>query len=248
MIIIAGSCSVESLNESLRQAELLSELGLKYLRFMIWKPRTNPSSFQGIGLEEGFKIMYEIHKRFPDIVFVTEIMDLLENMKLELWLKSEDISIITQIGTRNAQNYSLLKHFGSSKNQVILYKRGMSMTIDEFISGSEYLNPSQNNIWLCLRGIRTFETSTRNTPDLGSILTLKDRFEFLPDKYKIIFDPSHASGNRHYIERLCLMAQTGGADGLEIEMHSKPDDAISDSAQTIDFNKFKEIIKKLNNG
>ena len=238
MIIITGSCSLEAYEEVRKQAIVAEEYG--YLRAMLWKPRTTKHAYQGIG-EAGIKILSRIHDEFPTLTFVTEVMSI-EHINI---LLASKLPFIFQVGTRNAQNYELLKYIGKLKGQTILYKRGMWMTIDEYIAGAEYLEPENNNIWLCLRGIRGFDTSMRNIPDIGAILVLKERLMY-NDKFKIIFDPSHAGGYRSFVKGLSMSAIACGADGLEIETHSNPDDAISDAAQTISFDMLQNIINQLN--
>jgi 3-deoxy-7-phosphoheptulonate synthase len=240
MIIIAGSCSLENRKESLKQAQLLNELNIKYQRAMLWKPRTSNKSYQGCG-KEGLDILYEIHKKYENIIFVTEVMSV-EHVNI---LEKSNLDFIYQIGTRNSQNYELLKYLGKFSGLTINYKRGMWQTIDEFIAGAYYLNPDKNCVWLCLRGIRTFDNSMRNTPDIHSILVLKEKFTYLPDKFKIIFDPSHACGYRCYVPKMALTAIAAGVDGLEIEIHSNPDKAISDAEQTICFDTFKTLLSKI---
>jgi 3-deoxy-7-phosphoheptulonate synthase len=243
--IIAGGCSLESYDESCIEIECLLNNGCNKFRAMLWKPRTSPDSFQGIG-SEGINIIFDLHKKYPEVIFVTEVMDYEQLTMLDIFSTINKINFIYQIGARNSQNFSLLKRFGSYSNINILYKRGMSQSIQEYIDGSKYLMPKNNNIIMCLRGIRTFETETRNTCDIDAICVLKDRFEFIKDlNYKIYFDPSHACGNRKYVEQLAVSAVIVGADGLEIEIHSHPDDAKVDSKQTIDFNTFDNIIKKI---
>lgn len=242
MIIIAGSCSLETEKETLKQAAILDKNNITYLRAMMLKPRTTPTSFQGVGVEEGLKILTAVNRVFPHMVFVTEIMS---EKQLET-LEKSSLPFVYQIGTRNAQNFGLLKELGSLKNVTFLYKRGMSMTIDEYIGGSQYLNPDQNSIWLCLRGIRTFDDSMRNTPDIGSILVLKERLCYLFDKYKIFFDPSHACGERKFVGSMAVIALIAGVDGLEIEIHSNPNEAWSDGHQTIDFGDFEYLLGALN--
>lgn len=253
--LIAGSCSAESLEESMKQAEFLNSIGVDKMRFMMWKPRTSPESYQGIGYG-GLIILEELYKKFPHMSFVIEVLSgdhfrtLSSFVTHHSYLDDKSCykcpNIIYQIGSRNAQNFELLKELGTCHGLTILYKRGMWQTIDEYVDGSKYLNPEKNNIILCLRGIRTFETSTRNTADIDAICVLKERFEYVRKmKYKVIFDPSHASGNRKYIIPLSLAAIAAGADGLEIEIHSNPDEAISDAKQTISFDEFKQLKEQI---
>lgn len=253
--LIAGSCSAESLEESLRQAEFLNSVGVNKMRFMMWKPRTSPESFQGIGFA-GITILEELYNKFPNMSFVIEVLSMNHFNSLSSFTTPRGLddklnvkcpNVIYQIGSRNAQNFELLKGLGACHGLTILYKRGMWQTVDEFIEGSKYLNPTKNNIILCLRGIRTFETSTRNTADIDAICVLKERFEYIRKlHYKVFFDPSHACGNRKYIIPLSLAAIAAGADGLEVEIHSNPDEAVSDAKQTISFEEFKQLKEKIN--
>jgi len=237
MKFILGSCSLEDYKESYEQATFITQNGLQYMRAMCWKPRTSADAFQGKG-EYGFRTLLELKEKFPELIFVTEVMDPSHIEKLE----SLGLDFVYQIGTRNCLNYGLLKHLGEYENRDILFKRGMCAQIDEYLGAASYMYPHKNNLWLCLRGIRTFDDSLRNTSDLDAILVLKDRFQYLPDRYKIIFDPSHSSGKRTFVESLSNAAMVLGVDGLEIEIHSNPDDAWSDSKQTIDFKTCERIL------
>lgn len=239
-IFIAGSCSLEDRDEVMAQADVINAQGCTYQRAMLWKPRTSKNSFQGVG-KEGLKILEEVTEKYPNTTWVTEVMDP-DHIDV---LEASPLNFVYQIGTRNCQNFGLLKRLGDLEGKTFLYKRGMSQTIDEYIGGASYLEPGKNNVWLCLRGIRTFETDMRNTPDVGAILVLKERFEYLSDKYKIIFDPSHSSGDRVYVKKLTEIAAIAGADGCEIEIHSMPDNAKSDAKQTIDFHDFSECVSSV---
>lgn len=249
--IIAGSCSFESFEEAEKEIQCLLQNGCNKLRAMLWKPRTAPESFQGIG-SDGLNIIYYLNKQYPQITFVTEVMDLNQFLTIKLFSEKNNINFIYQIGARNSQNYSLLKVFSERSFGPIniLYKRGISQTIQEYLDGSRYLDPSKNNIIMCLRGIRGFETETRFTSDIDAICVLKDRFEFTKDtNYQVFFDPSHSCGDRKYVPSLSLSAIIAGADGLEIEIHSSPDNSKVDAKQTISFESFNKLIhniKKLN--
>lgn len=241
IIVMAGSCSLEPLEETMRQADFLHSLGINYIRAMLWKPRTTKNSFQGAG-KEGLKILRAITEKHPNTTWVTEVMD---PDHIDILENEPNLNFVYQIGARNCQNFSLLKRLGKLEGHTFNYKRGMSQTIDEYIGGADYLEPDKNQIWLCLRGIRTFDTSMRNTPDVGAILTLKDRFEYIDNKYKIIFDPSHATGKRNFVRKMANIAIIGGADGLEIEIHSNPDNAQSDADQTINFDEFAHCMRDI---
>ncbi len=244
--IIAGSCSVESKDESIRQADYLHKHNINKMRFMVWKPRTNPESYQGIGVD-GLEFILNIVDKYPNFfTFTTEVMSQRQVDVINRFSNQYGIPFIYQVGTRNAQNFELLKYIATMENQNILYKRGMSMTIQEYIEGSKYLNPMKNNILLCLRGIRTFETETRNTSDIDAVCILKSRFEFAENlHYKVYFDPSHATGHRKYIHPLALSAIIAGADGLEVEIHSNPDEAMSDAKQTISFDDMTKLLSQI---
>lgn len=242
LIIIAGSCSAESVDESLRQAKFLTGNNIDYMRFMMWKPRTRRLDFQGIGEEKGLKILEKVNEKYPNLTFVTEVM----NQEHITLLENSKFNFIYQVGSRNGQNFDLLKRLGELNNATILYKRGMWMGIDEYIEGSKYLEPEKNNILLCLRGIKTWSTSMRNTPDIGDICVLKDKLQFSTERYSVLFDPSHVTGNRNYIRKVCFSAIVAGAEGIEIEIHSSPDSAFTDSQQTISFKEFEDILYGIN--
>lgn len=236
MDILAGSCSAETREEILKQAKFVFDNNLYALRLMLWKPRTNKESFQGIG-EEGIEIAKEISSIYPTMRFVTEVMD---NSHVDL-LSESGLDFMYQVGARNCQNYGLLKYLGKLKGKQILFKRGFSTTIDEYINAAEYLEPELNDVWLCLRGIRTFDDCMRNTPDIGALLVLKDMFEY-DKRFMIGFDPSHATGKRKFIKPFFDICKTCGCDFVEIEIHSSPDEAWSDSSQTVSFDALKEMI------
>lgn len=231
-IIIAGPCSIEGYETAERTAEFLTSLGVEYMRGGAFKPRTSPYSFQGLG-NEGLEILLNIKKRYG-LKIVSEILDVRE-------LDSFDEAVdVIQIGSRNMYNYPLLKEAGKSSKTVLL-KRGMSATIEEWLSAAEYIALEGNsNIILCERGIRTFENITRNTLDLSCIPIIKQRTDL-----KIIADPSHGTGVRSIIESMSLSSVAAGADGLIIEMHPEPENALSDGFQSVDFKEFERIYKKI---
>ncbi len=229
--VIAGPCSVENEQQMLETARAVKAAGASMLRGGAFKPRTSPYTFQGLG-EDGLKLLKEVGNEF-DLPIVTEIMD---PGDIDILEKYADV---LQIGARNAQNYSLLKLVGKSKLPVLL-KRGMSTTISEFLMCAEYiLSEGNDNVMLCERGIRTFETATRNTFDLNAIPVLKEKTH-LP----IFADPSHGTGYWQYVTPMTLAAIAAGADGLVIEVHNNPEFAISDGAQSLKPEKFAQLMKK----
>lgn len=231
--IIAGPCSVESFEQIVQTAMLVKKCGAKLLRGGAFKPRTGPYSFQGLG-KEGLEYLAEARK-ITGLPFVTELMHL---KYLDLIVEYSDV---IQVGARNMQNYDLLQELGSV-NKPVLLKRGMSATLDEFLLAAEYiLNAGNMNVILCERGIRTFERSTRNTLDLSSVSLIKE-LSHLP----VIVDPSHATGKRSLVKPMSLAAMAAGADGLMIEVHVKPDEALSDAAQTISPDNLMDIMVALN--
>lgn len=231
-IIIAGPCSVEKYEIMDKVGAFLKEIGIEYIRGGAFKPRTSPYDFQGLG-NEGLEILLEIKKKYG-LKVVSEIMDARD---IEAGLEAIDI---IQIGSRNMYNYTLLKEVGKTKNKVLL-KRGISATIEEWLNAAEYIAVEGNNdIILCERGIRTFETYTRNTLDLNCVPIIKQKTSL-----KIIVDPSHGTGIRELIKPMSLAAIAAGADGLLIEMHPEPETAISDACQTVNFEQFRSIYKEV---
>ncbi|MDD4352081.1 MAG: 3-deoxy-7-phosphoheptulonate synthase [Candidatus Gracilibacteria bacterium] len=237
-VVIAGPCAVED-EASLRElAQILSEAGIKILRGGAFKPRTSPYSFQGLG-EEGLKILRRVADEF-EMRVITEVIDI---SKLELVEKYADI---LQIGSRNMQNFELLKAVGKSSKPVLL-KRSVSATLDEFLSSAEYILLAGNQqVMLCERGIRTFEQSARNTLDINAIPLLK-KMTYLP----VFVDPSHATGDASLVPAVSKASLAAGADGLMIEVHAHPEKAKSDGEQSMlpeDFLKLKEELEKVNKG
>ncbi len=229
--VIAGPCSVENEEQMLETARAVKAAGASMLRGGAFKPRTSPYTFQGLG-KDGLKLLKEVGKEV-DLPIVTEIMDQ-ENIDI-----LEKYADVLQIGARNAQNYSLLKLVGKSKLPVLL-KRGMSTTISEFLMCAEYiLSEGNDNVMLCERGIRTFETATRNTFDLNAIPVLKEKTH-LP----VFADPSHGTGYWQYVTPMTLAAIAAGADGLVIEVHNNPEIAVSDGGQSLKPEKFDQLMKK----
>ena len=230
--IIAGPCSVENKDQICSTAKMVKESGANFLRGGAYKPRTSPYSFQGME-EDGLKLLAEA-KQESGLPIVTEIMNPRE---IELVIKYADI---LQVGARNMQNFSLLKELGRI-NKPILLKRGMMNTIKEFLMSAEYvLSEGNSNVILCERGIRTFETATRNTLDISCIPVLKKETH-LP----IIIDPSHATGHWEMVESMSRASIAAGADGLIIEVHPDPVKAFSDGPQSLKPSKFSKLMKNL---
>lgn len=232
LIVMAGPCSVESESQIIESAEAVKKAGAQMLRGGAYKPRTSPYSFQGME-EEGLKLLAKA-RELTGLPFVTEVIN---PETAELVAEYSDM---LQIGARNSQNFALLKKVGQLKRPVLL-KRGMSMTIQEFLMSAEYIMSEGNqSVVLCERGIRTFETATRNTLDLSAIPVLKERTH-LP----VVIDPSHGTGNHHYVAPMCFAAVAAGADGLMVEVHPDPEKASSDGAQSLKPEKFALMMEKL---
>jgi 3-deoxy-7-phosphoheptulonate synthase len=230
--VIAGPCSVETEDQILSTARAVKECGAAVLRGGAFKPRTSPYSWQGLE-DEGLRLLSNAGRavRLP---VVTEVMD------------SEDIPLVAahadilQVGARNSQNFSLLKKIGSAGKPVLL-KRGLMTTLDEFLMAAEYILAAGNDqVILCERGIRTFETSVRNTLDLMAVPVLKERTH-LP----VIVDPSHAAGKRAYVPALARAALAVGADGIMVEVHCDPDKALCDGAQSLGPADFRGLMADL---
>lgn len=229
IVVMAGPCAVESEEQLMTIARIVKEHGAHMLRGGAFKPRTSPYSFQGLG-EEGLKLLRKA-KEETGMPIVTEVMC------LETFDVVAEYTDILQIGARNMQNFALLKKAGKSKIPVLL-KRGLSATIEEFLMSAEYIMSEGNpNVILCERGIRTFETYTRNTLDLSAIPVIKE-VSHLP----IIVDPSHATGKWAMVEPLSRAAIAVGADGLIIEVHHQPELALSDGAQSLKPEKFGKLM------
>jgi len=227
--VMAGPCSVETREQIVETAKAVKAAGATMLRGGAFKPRTSPYDFQGLK-EEGIKLLLEA-KEATGLPIVTEIMN---SEHLPLF---EDIDVI-QVGARNMQNFELLKALGRT-NKPILLKRGLAATMKELLMSAEYIMSEGNpNVILCERGIRTYETYTRNTFDLSAIPMLKE-LTHLP----IVADPSHATGRASLIKPMAMAATAAGADGLEIEVHPNPSKAWSDGAQSLTFAQFEEVNK-----
>ncbi|MCA1626083.1 MAG: 3-deoxy-7-phosphoheptulonate synthase [Acidobacteria bacterium] len=232
LTIIGGVCAVETREQVFNIAETVKKSGAKFFRGGAFKPRTSPYAFQGLG-EEGLRILAEVRSHF-NLHIVTEAMD---NEQVELVEKYADI---IQIGTRNMQNFSLLKRVGKSKLPILL-KRGMSATLEEFLLAAEYIMAEGNeNVILCERGIRTFSNHARNTLDL-SIIPAVQKLSHLP----IIVDPSHGTGKNFMVTPMAMASVAAGADGLLIEVHPSPENALSDGAQALYPEQFLELVKQV---
>ncbi len=232
IVVIAGPCSVESRKGLLEIAKMVKEAGAVMLRGGAFKPRTSPYSFQGLG-EKGLEYLAEARK----ITGLPVITEARSTSQVEMVARYSDI---IQIGARNMQNFDLLKEAGRSKKPVLL-KRGMSAKIEEFLMAAEYILSQGNyNVILCERGIRTFENSTRFTLDLSAVPLIK-KLSHLP----IIVDPSHGTGRRELILPMSKAAIAAGADGLMIEVHPRPEEALSDGFQALLPDDFQKLMKEL---
>jgi chorismate mutase/prephenate dehydratase len=230
--VIAGPCSVEGRKQLFKTANLIKESGVKILRGGAFKPRTSPYSFQGLG-EEGLKLLKEAKETYG-LYLISEVVSPAD---VELVARYVDI---LQVGARNMQNFTLLNEIGKMQLPVLL-KRGMSATLQEFLLSAEYiLKQGSKNVILCERGIRTFETSTRNTLDLSAVPLLK-KATHLP----VFVDPSHGTGNRDLVLPMSKAAMVAGADGIMVEVHFQPDSALSDGNQSLDPGGYSRFIKEL---
>lgn len=231
--IIAGPCAVENYNQISYISNKVKEYGAHMLRGGAFKPRTSPYGFQGLG-KEGIELLLKA-KEQTGLPVVTEIVDASQIDDLK------DIDVL-QVGTRNMQNYSLLKALGKTDKTVIL-KRGFASTIDEFLLSAEYILMNGNsNVILCERGLRTFQQGTRYLLDFSSIPVIKEKTH-LP----IIIDPSHAAGRPDLVGIFSELAMVAGADGIIVEVHNNPDKALCDGKQAINITEFKQLMDKLKN-
>jgi len=229
LAIVAGPCGIESREQAFAVAERVHRAGAQFFRGGAYKPRTSPYAFQGLG-EEALRIMAEIRDKYG-LRIITEAVD---NESLDL---VEEYADMIQIGARNMQNFSLLRRAGRAKKPVLL-KRGMSATLEEFLMAAEYILSEGNyNVALCERGVRTFADHTRNTLDL-SVVPAVQRLSHLP----ILVDPSHGTGKRNKVTPLSRAAVAVGADGLMVEVHNKPDEALSDGPQSLYPEQFDELV------
>jgi len=232
LAVMAGPCSIENCDMLLKIAKAVKKSGASILRGGAFKPRTSPYAFQGLG-EEGLKYLHQAGKE-EGLPVVTELMDIRDLDVVERY------SDMIQIGARNMQNFNLLKEVGLSKKPILL-KRGMMSTVKEWLMSAEYILSNGNfNVVLCERGIRTFEDATRFTMDISAIALVK-KLSHLP----VIADPSHATGKWGLVSPVAKAAIAGGADGLMIEVHSKPEEAFSDGEQSLLPTKFSAMMKDL---
>jgi 3-deoxy-7-phosphoheptulonate synthase len=232
VVVMAGPCSVESEQQIERSAEIAAAGGAKFLRGGAFKPRSSPYSFQGLG-EEGLKMMRRAADRHGLLV-VSEVMDHTQIAMMEPYVD------LLQVGARNMQNFNLLRELGKSRRPVLL-KRGISATIEELLLSAEYILSGGNyDVILCERGIRTFETYTRNTMDIAAIPVVH-KLSHLP----IVADPSHGTGRRDKVMPMARAALAAGADGLLVEVHPDPDHALSDGAQSLNPEQFTELMAQL---
>ena len=230
--IMAGPCSVENERQVMETAEVAAELGVKILRGGAFKPRTSPYDFQGLEME-GLKLLAKA-RTATGMAIVTEVMS-----EHDVSLVSEYADIV-QVGARNMQNFALLKALGRQPRPVLL-KRGISSTIRELLMSAEYITAHGNpDVILCERGIRTFETATRNTCDISAVPVLNE-LTHLP----VVVDPSHAAGRQSLVPALCRAAVAVGADGMIIEVHPSPESAKSDGAQSLNFSQFRSMMEEL---
>ncbi len=231
-VVIAGPCSVESETQLLETARAVKASGADMLRGGAFKPRTSPYAFQGLGIQ-GLKILEKARKE-TGLPIVTEVVD----PRDVSWVA--EFADVLQIGTRNMQNFSLLKEVGKSGRPVLL-KRGMYSTLEEWLNCAEYvLSEGNPDVILCERGIRTFETYTRNTLDLSAVPAIKE-LSHLP----IIIDPTHSTGRISLIESMGMAAAAAGADGMIVEVHNKPDEALCDADQALTPDMFANMMKRL---
>jgi len=231
-VVMAGPCSVESREQICTTAELVKQAGARVLRGGAFKPRTSPYSFQGLE-EDGLKLLAEA-RELTGLPIVTEVVN---PRDVELVARYADIM---QVGARNTQNFALLKMLGQLDKPILL-KRGMATTVQEFLMSAEYiLSEGNRKVILCERGIRTFETATRNTLDISAVPVLKSQTH-LP----VLIDPSHATGHAHLVPPMCYAAVAAGADGLIVEVHPCPEEAASDGPQSLRPPDFSAMMTKL---
>ena len=230
LVVMAGPCAVEREEQIMKAAEAVASSGAKFLRGGAYKPRTSPYAFQGLE-DEGYRLLRKAGDAFG-LKVVSEVVS-----QNEIGIASECCDMI-QVGARNMQNFRLLRELGQCGRPVLL-KRGISSTIVEWLDAAEYILSEGNpNVVLCERGIRTFETATRNTLDLSAVAVVKER-SHLP----VIVDPSHAAGKVRYVEPLALAAVACGADGLIVEVHPQPAQALSDAAQQLNPEQFDKMMR-----
>ncbi|MRZ28482.1 3-deoxy-7-phosphoheptulonate synthase [Paeniclostridium sordellii] len=231
-IIMAGRCAIESYEQLLETAKFIKKQGANMLRGGAYKPRTSPNSFQGLK-EEGLEILKSV-KIETGLPVITELMDARDLEKIY------DVTDIIQIGSRNMQNFTLLSEVGKQDKPVML-KRGISSTINEWIGAAEYIAIGGNsNIIMCERGIRTYNDYTRNTLDIAAVPIIKKETN-LP----VVVDPSHATGVRYLVKPMSIASLAAGADGLMIEVHPNPSEALSDGPQSLNFDEFEDLMNSI---
>src|SRR5436305_2408761 len=232
LAFIAGPCAIENRDQAFTVAKAVKKSGARFFRGGVWKPRTSPYTFQGLG-DKGWEIMVEIRETFG-LKIVTEALD---ESSVDL---VEQYGDVIQIGARNMQNFSLLKRAGRSKLPVLL-KRGMAATLEEWLLAAEYIMAEGNyNVILCERGVRTFAQHTRNTLDLAAVPAIR-RISHLP----VIIDPSHGTGNAYMVTPLARAGAAAGADGLMIEVHDQPELSLSDSAQALTPPQYLQLVAEI---
>lgn len=231
-IIMAGPCAIESYEQLLETAKFIKSNGANMLRGGAFKPRTSPKSFQGLK-EEGLEILKAVKKE-TNLPVITELMDARDLDKLY------EVADVIQIGSRNMQNFTLLSEVGKQDKPVML-KRGISSTITEWIGAAEYIAVGGNNkIIMCERGIRTYNDYTRNTLDIAAVPIIKKETN-LP----VIVDPSHATGVRYLVKPMSIASLAAGADGIMVEVHPNPSEALSDGPQSLHFEEFKDLMESI---
>ena len=232
LLVVGGPCSVETPEIMLDTARTLKKLGVRMLRAGAFKPRSSPYSFQGLGVE-GLRILSDVRKEVG-IPFITEVLD---TRDVEMVAEVADV---IQIGARNMQNFNLLKAVGRTRTPVMI-KRGLANTIEELLMSAEYvLSQGNSNVFVCERGIRTYEKATRNTLDLNAVPVIK-KWSHIP----VAVDPSHGTGYADLVPPMALAGVAAGADALMLEVHPRPKEAVSDGGQTIDFKTLAALMKTL---
>lgn len=232
--VMAGPCSIEGEDQIRKTIAHLKEQGVSIMRGGVYKPRSSPYSFRGMG-NEGLKLWYELAQE-AGIKIITEVMQVSQIEEMDPYVD------IYQVGARNTQNFNLLDELGKNTDKPVMIKRGISGTIDELLYSAEYVFSAGNErLLLCERGIRTYENATRNTMDLNAIAVLKEKTH-LP----VIADPSHGIGIRHHVAPIALASIMAGADGVIFEIHEKPEEAFSDGQQTLNFAESARLINQLN--
>jgi 3-deoxy-7-phosphoheptulonate synthase len=231
--VIAGPCSIESESQFFETANYVKDKGASILRGGIWKLRTQPLAFQGLG-ESSFEFIKKVKKEVG-LQLCSEVTD---PRQIE-WI--DDVIDIFQVGSRNMHNYELLKELGKTKKPILL-KRGFAALVDEWIKAADYLvHGGNDNVILCERGIRTFENVTRNTLDLNAVVYIKEK-----TNYPVLVDPSHAVGIRSLVTPLAYAAAAAGADGIIVEVHPRPQEALSDGMQALTLDDFDKLMSQMN--